>query len=127
MRRSSSPRPSSAASTPTTWPRCTGCGQPARIGGWEKAYLQPRLALGQRRRTSLEYLQDVNPHPPARGMTLSYSLEFERGEAYEEFAIRMDGNVPHLITYQFFPGKRFECYPIGGCSVVDVPQKTALR
>ena len=70
----------------------------------------------------MEYLQDVNPHPPARGMTLSYSLEFERGEAYEEFAIRMDGNVPHLITYQFFPGKRFECYPIGGCSVVDVPK-----
>jgi hypothetical protein len=98
-----------------------------RIGGWEKAYLQPRLALGERRRTSLEYLQDVNPHPPARGMTLSYRLEFERGEAYEQFAIRMDGNVPHLIAYQFFPGKRFECYPIGGCRVVDVPQKTALR
>jgi hypothetical protein len=96
-----------------------------RPRGWEKTSLQRRLDLGQRRRTSLEYVEDVTAY--GRIINLNYNVEFERGEAWEPFSFLVDGTVPRLVAFQFFPGKRYECFPIGGCSAVDVPQTAASR
>ena len=89
--------------------------------GWER-YMQGRLRLGRTKHTSRAYVEDVNG-PSGRVINLTYNTEFERGYSYERFGFVVDGTGPRLDSYNYQVGKRMECFPMGGCDVIDAPRK----
>jgi len=88
---------------------------------WDN-YMQRRLRLGRTRHTSQARVEDVNG-PSGRVLNLTYNTEFERGYSYERFVFKVDGTDLRLDNYDYEVGKRMECFPMGGCDVIEAPNK----
>ena len=92
-----------------------------KVSGWE-TYMRGRLRLGRTRHTSRAHVEDVSG-PGGRVINLTYNTEFERGYSYERFGFVVDGTGPRLDSYNYQVGKRMECFPMGGCDVIDAPRR----
>jgi len=86
---------------------------------WDQ-YMQRRRDLGRLQQTTLASTNDVTGY--YRQIALIYNSEFEHGHAVEQFVFKIEDNGPRLLTYEYLPGKKLECYLIGSCDLVDLPQ-----